>query len=112
MRFPWLHLHPRGPRHARRRPRPMAHDSTPARTGVSRRNLLKGGAAAGLAAALGAAHAGLASAGVASPARRPDIVPGWAPGDDAPDLVFVNGAIHTMDDAGTVARSVAIRNGR
>jgi predicted amidohydrolase YtcJ len=39
------------------------------------------------------------------PASRPATAP-------APDLLLVNGRIHTMDAAGTVVRSVTIRNGR
>jgi hypothetical protein len=72
--------------------------------GRSRRNLLKAGAAAGVAAVTGV------GAGTAA-ARHDD-------DDDRPDrghsgeLVFVNGRIHTMDDRNRVVSSVAIRNGR
>ncbi len=91
-------------------PRTPADQPRPT-TGVSRRNLLKGSVAAGAAAAL-AGVPGVASV-TAAPARpaRTEIVPGAAPGDDAPDLVLVNGRIHTMDGSNTVAKSVAIRNG-
>jgi predicted amidohydrolase YtcJ len=71
--------------------------------GRSRRNLLKAGAAAGVAAVTGVG----ASTAVA---RHDD--------DDRPDrghggeLVFVNGRIHTMDDRNRVVSSVAIKNGR
>jgi predicted amidohydrolase YtcJ len=34
------------------------------------------------------------------------------PSDDAPDIVLVNGKIHTMDDEGRVASAVSIRDGR
>lgn len=61
----------------------MAHDDAVTRHAVSRRTVLKGGAAAGLAAALGAATGGLAAAGT-RPSGRTEIVPGAAPGDDAP----------------------------
>src|SRR3990172_3525884 len=71
--------------------------------GRSRRNLLKAGAAAGVAAVTGTAP-GLAAA------------TGRHHGDDrheaAEELVFVNGRIHTLDDRNRVVSSVAIRNGR
>ncbi len=74
-------------------------------TGISRRDVFRTGAAAGAAAALGGAT------GVQANAADP---PGGTPPgqDDGDALVLVNGKIHTMDDAGTVARAVAIRNGR
>jgi len=89
----------------------MSQDETRARGGVSRRNLLKGSAAAGIAAALAASPA-VAAAG-SQPVRRPEIVPGAPPpklGDG--DLVLTNGRIHTMDGGGTIATEVSIRNGR
>jgi hypothetical protein len=89
----------------------MSQDDTRAPGGVSRRNLLKGSAAAGIAAAL-AATPGVALAAGGQPTRRPEIIPGAGPKLDEDDLVLVNGRIHTMDAAGTVASSVAIRNGR
>jgi len=70
--------------------------------GRSRRNLLKAGAAAGVAAVTGTG-------------------PGTAAGRDDDDrrghghpeeLVLVNGRIHTMDDRNRVVSSVRIRNGR
>ena len=73
----------------------------PKRKGLSRRQLLGAGAAAGVAATLGpAGHDAAAQA-----------VPGAAvaPGED---LVFVNGRIHTMDRNNTIATTVSIRNGR
>ncbi|MBX6357270.1 MAG: amidohydrolase family protein [Micromonosporaceae bacterium] len=77
-----------------------AHD------GVSRRSVVKAGATAGAAAVAGAvtapavaaAHHGTAHHGRAT---RP-----------ADSLILHNGAIHTMDSRGTVARTVAIRDGR
>jgi predicted amidohydrolase YtcJ len=73
--------------------------------GISRRDVFKTGAAAGVAAALGGATALPASAAGlegASASRHAD--------GDA--LVLVNGNIHTMDDGNTVARAITIRNGR
>src|SRR5690554_127171 len=81
---------------------------TQASRGISRRDVFRTGAAAGVAAALGAAAA--APAGAAPPGGAP---PGGGPpgrGDEA--LTFVNGKIHTMDGKGTVAKAVSIRNGR
>ncbi len=71
--------------------------------GRSRRNLLKAGAAAGVAAVAGAG---------------PGIAAGRDDDDDRPghgqrgDLALVNGRIHTMDDRNRVVSSVLIRNGR
>ena len=43
----------------------------------------------------------------------PVIAPAWAAGaDDAPDIVYFNGKIVTMDAADTIAEAVAIRDGR
>src|SRR5882672_8122793 len=69
---------------------------------LSRRNLLKAGAAAGVAAALPAG-----SAQAAQP-----VAGSRGGGSDAPELTFVNGRIHTMDDDNSVVSSVAIRDGR
>jgi hypothetical protein len=82
-------------------------------TEVSRRTLLKGSAAAGLAAALAAVPGvAAAGAGASTSGRRPVILPA-APSDLGDgDLVLRNGRIHTMDVAGTVARAIAIRAGR
>lgn len=81
------------------------------RKDVSRRAVLKTGAVTGAAAAGGLAMTGraaaAASAGPLGPSRR-------APGQrtsPAGDLVLYNGVIHTMDQAGTVASVVAIRDG-
>ena len=66
---------------------------------ISRRGFFKAGAAAGLSTALPAS-------------ARPGAGPGGAAGGDDPDITFVNGRIHTMDDNGSVVSAVAIRNGR
>lgn len=71
-------------------------------TGISRRDVIRGAGAA--AVATGAAGATTATASGSLPAN-PDT------GAHA-DLVLTNGRIHTMDDQGTVARAVAIRDGR
>ena len=55
-----------------------------------------------------AAGAGLAVARLAAPA--PPVDP--PAGTPAPDLILVNGRIHTMDARNTVASTVTIRNGR
>ena len=69
---------------------------------LSRRNILRVGAAASAAAAVG----GLGAAGEAA-ATQP-----WRPRRDDEGLTLVNGKIHTMDHRGTVARAVSIRDGR
>jgi len=66
---------------------------------ITRRDFFKAGAAAGMAAALPSAT------GQVKPPATPA-------GGVEPDLVLVNGKIHTMDDKGSVVSSVAIRNGR
>src|SRR5688572_18126766 len=78
------------------------------RKGLSRRQLLGAGAAAGAAAALGCATrpAGQADVGATS-----QIAAGTA-ADAGEQLVFVNGRIHTMDRNNTVAKTVSIRSGR
>lgn len=70
--------------------------------GLSRRQLLGTGAAAGVAAAFGLPDvvAGQAARQGGAAAAPPD------------ELVFVNGRIHTMDAANSVATTVTIRNGR
>src|SRR5437868_12606848 len=70
------------------------------RSGLSRRQMIRAGAAA-LAAALGPPAARVASAQRASQRDA-----------GAEELVFVNGRIHTMDRNNTVANTVSIRNGR
>jgi predicted amidohydrolase YtcJ len=90
----------------------MALPKTPDNSrSLSRRALLKSGAAAGVAAALGGVGAGAAAAAGRSTAG-PEIVAVNTPNPADADLVLVNGRIHTMDDAGTVAKAVAIKNGR
>src|SRR5262249_35316270 len=69
---------------------------------LSRRDLLTAGVAAGVGAALPAQ-----SVQAAPPSSSPA-----AEASSAPALVFVNGNIHTMDDANRVVSSVAIRDGR
>src|SRR5688572_11264630 len=63
---------------------------------ISRRDLFKAGAGAGLGAML---------PGAASAA-------GGGGQSNQTDLTFVNGRIHTMDDKGSVVSAVAIRDGR
>ncbi|HEU0213872.1 MAG TPA: amidohydrolase family protein [Jiangellaceae bacterium] len=67
---------------------------------ISRRDLLRGGAAVGAAAAFGGIGAGSASAA------------GADSGPSDVDLALVNGKIHTLDDENTLASSVLIRNGK
>ena len=68
---------------------------------ISRRDVFRTGAAAGVAAALTGAGATAASA-----------APAGATGNEDDTLTLVNGRIHTMDGSGSVVRAVAIRNGR
>lgn len=72
------------------------------RRGITRRDLLKTGVAASFAGALvgpvGLAAANAQGSGGGSPGERPDIA-------------LINGKIHTMDDAGSVASSMLIRDG-
>jgi predicted amidohydrolase YtcJ len=83
----------------------MASDNGKGR-GFSRRRFIQGAAAA--AAASGSM---LSSAeekhGEEKHGDRPR-----PPSDDAPDIVFVNGRIHTMDDENAVVSSVSVRDGR
>lgn len=73
------------------------------RTGLSRRSLLKAGAAS-IAGGLGGGEAPM----VAADERRDSLR-----GDrSAEDLVLVNGKIHTMDDRNRVVSAVTISNGR
>jgi predicted amidohydrolase YtcJ len=69
---------------------------------LSRRQLLGAGAAAGVAAAF------------SGPGARALMAQGAARGAAAanPELVFVNGRIHTMDRSNTIVNTVSIRNGR
>src|SRR5215475_14769160 len=77
----------------------MSQDGSAASKGLSRRNLLKTGAAS-LAAVLGGTQVGIDAAVAADS----------APSDR--DLVLVNGKIHTMDAQNRIAASITIRNGR
>ena len=73
--------------------------------GLSRRNLLKAGAAAGVSVALGgpaAAHADERHGGKSHDRGK----------SRERELTLVNGRIHTMDDRNSVVSSVTIRNGR
>ncbi len=67
---------------------------------ISRRDVFRTGAAAGVAAALTGASA---TAAAAAPSGA---------GDDDRTLTLVNGKIHTMDADNSVVRAVAIRDGR
>jgi predicted amidohydrolase YtcJ len=77
----------------------MGHDDSAASKGLSRRNLLKTGAAS-LAAVLGGTPAQISAA------------VGPAAVESEPDLVLVNGRIHTMDAQSRIASSLTIRGGR
>src|SRR5919201_1684631 len=86
----------------------MATDDRPSkRKGLSRKEFLARGAAAGAgAAALGGA--GVASASPRMPAAHTVVLPPALPDD----LMLVNGQIHTMDPSNRVVSSVLIRDGR
>jgi predicted amidohydrolase YtcJ len=75
--------------------------------GVSRRAVLKTGAVTGAAAAGGIAMAGTAAAATRSAGEGAD----RGRTSPAGDLILVNGAIHTMDSARSVASVLAIRRG-
>ena len=77
------------------------------RKGLSRRQLLGTGAAAGISAALGACGP---TAAPGSPAAAPQSAGTADAGGE--ELVLVNGRIHSMDRNNTVAKTVTIRNGR
>src|SRR2546425_2573904 len=82
----------------------MASDKQ--RRGFTRRRFIQGAAAA--AAASGSMLSSAArkeGAAGENHGRRP-------PSADAPDIVFVNGKIRTMDDEGRVVSAVSIRDGR
>jgi predicted amidohydrolase YtcJ len=76
------------------------------RRGFSRRRFIQGAAAAAAASS-----SMLSSAREEKHEDKHDDRP-RPPSDDAPDIVFVNGKIHTMDDDNTVASAVSIRDGR
>ena len=71
-------------------------------THLSRRDLFRAGVALGVSAALPSPDAQAAPHGGAPEAAA----------SSAPPLVFVNGKIHTMDDANRVVNSVTIQDGR
>src|SRR5258708_5086584 len=76
------------------------------RRGFSRRRFIQGAAAAAAGSSdLSRAAPGGKHGEEEHGHRRP-------PSDDAPDIVFVNGKIHTMDDENTVVSAVSIRDGR
>ena len=79
----------------------MASDKQ--RRGFTRRRFIQGAAAA--AAASGSMLSSAAREEKQGDRPRP-------PSNDAPDTVFVNGKIHTMDDENTVVSAVSIRDGR
>ncbi|MDF2732411.1 MAG: hypothetical protein K0S92_1043 [Desertimonas sp.] len=79
----------------------MSHEE---QHGISRRDVLRTGAVAGVAAALGGAGAAAAVPATAAPAS-----PGLPDGNG--DTAFVNGRIHTMDDDERVVDAVLIRDG-
>ncbi len=74
---------------------------------MSRRGMLKVGTLSGVAA-----FAAGCGAGASGPANGDCTTPPAAVTDNAADFVLVNGRIHTMDDAGTIATAVAIKNGK
>ena len=69
---------------------------------LSRRDLFRAGVALGVGAALPSTDAQAAPHGGSTEAAA----------SSAPPLVFVNGKIHTMDDANRVVNSVTIQDGR
>src|SRR5262245_42282576 len=72
------------------------------RKGLSRRQLLGAGVAAGVTAALG----------LPSMPASAQQVPSGIANAVGEEIVFVNGRIHTMDRNNTVVNTVTIRNGR
>ncbi len=81
--------------------KPGTGSESGSRGGITRRDLLKTGAAVGVAGAvLGPAGA----AAAASSAADVDL-------SGPPDLILDGGRIHTFDGAGTVASSIALKNG-
>src|SRR2546428_4044607 len=76
------------------------------RRGFSRRRFIQGAAAAA------AASGSMLSSAAREEKHGEEEHDRRRPPEDAPDIVFVNGKIHTMDDENTVASSVSIRDGR
>src|SRR5882672_8424889 len=81
----------------------MASDKQ--RRGFSRRRFIQGAAAAAASGSMLSSAAREEEDAEEKHGRRP-------PSDDAPNIVFVNGKIHTMDDENTVVSAVSIRDGR
>src|SRR5258706_14327637 len=77
------------------------------RRGFSRRRFTRGAAAAAAASGSMLSSAAREEKDEEERGKRPR-----PPSDDAPDIVFVNGKIHTMDDENTVVSAVSIRDGR
>src|SRR5438309_5637617 len=75
------------------------------RRGFSRRRFIQGAAATAASGSMLSRAARKEEDAEEKHARR-------APSDDAPDIVFMNGKIHTMDDENTVVSAVSIRDGR
>src|SRR3989442_4748516 len=82
----------------------MASDKQ--RRGFTRRRFIQGAAAAA------AASGSMLSSAAREEKHGEEEHDRRRPPEDAPDIVFVNGKIHTMDDENTVASSVSIRDGR
>src|SRR5436190_19069467 len=82
----------------------MASDKQ--RRGFTRRRFIQGAAAAA------AASGSMLSSAARKEEDAEEKHARRAPSDDAPDTVFVNGKIHTMDDENTVVSAVSIRHGR
>lgn len=78
------------------------------RSGITRRDLIKTSGMLSLAAAIGGTGARTASAAVSSDG----VLAVSGNTDDTAELRFVNGKIHTMDDANSVVESVVIKDGR
>src|SRR5687767_2741760 len=76
------------------------------RKGLSRRDVLGAGGVAAVSAALGCAARPAGQAGAPAGAQAA------AAGAAAAEIVLVNGRIHTMDRANTIASSVSMRDGR
>jgi predicted amidohydrolase YtcJ len=85
--------------------------SDDAHDGVSRRTVFKAGATAGAAAVAASAGAVAAPSAAAANAAGPGAGGGRSTRPDG-NLILHDGRIHTMDSRDTVARTVAIRDGR
>ncbi|MQA84759.1 MAG: amidohydrolase family protein [Streptosporangiales bacterium] len=85
-----------------------SRQDTPAERALTRRRFVLTGAAAGAAVPLAGGLGGTAAAaGPPSTTGR-----GRSGSDGEPDLILLNGKIHTMDPDNTVVRVVSIKNGR